>query len=74
MRKSVVNTDKFLLSFENDTFEVIDLENDKRLLVEKVYYHDTNELYLFKIDGIIMHNFILDDETVAWMEDKIEIF
>jgi hypothetical protein len=74
MTKSVVNTDKFLLSFENDTFEVIDLENDKRLLVEKVYYHDTNELYLFKIDGIIMHNFILDEETVEWLKDKIEIF
>jgi hypothetical protein len=74
MTKSVVNTDKFLLSFENDTFEVIDLENDKRLLVETVYYHDTNELYLFKIDGIIMHNFILDEETVEWLKDKIEIF
>jgi hypothetical protein len=74
MTKSVVNTDKFLLSYENNTFEVIDLENDKRLLVEKVYYHNTNELYLFKIDGIIMHNFILDEETVAWMEDKVEIF
>lgn len=74
MTKRVVNTDKFLLSYENDILEVLDLENEKRLLVQKVYYHNTNDLYLFKIDGIIMHNFILDRETVLWLEDKVEIF
>ena len=71
--QKVKNTEQFLLSDENGFLEIVDLENDELKLVEKVYYHDINDLYLFKVDGVMMHNFILEDDVVDWLRKTIEV-
>ena len=73
MKHSVVNTEDFLLTNENGFLEILDLKEDVRKKVECVYYHNTNDLYLFKVNGIIMHNFILKDEVVTWVKENTEV-
>jgi len=73
LRQTVVNSEEFLLTNENGFLEILDLKEDVRKKVECVYYHNTNDLYLFKVDGIIMHNFILKDEVVSWVKENTEV-
>jgi hypothetical protein len=73
MRHQVENSKEFLLTNENGFLEILDLKEDVRKKVECVYYHTNNDLYLFKVDGIIMHNFILTDEVVSWVKENTEV-
>jgi hypothetical protein len=73
VQQRVENSEQYVLRYEDHKLEIFDLQSNKSFEVEKVFYHDSFELYLFKVDGIMAHNFILNDEVASWLRSIVEV-
>lgn len=73
MEGKVLSSGKHTLSFEDKVLEVIDLHTSRKYKVDEVIFHTPTGLFLININGVILFQFQFDDETMNWIDDKIEV-
>jgi hypothetical protein len=74
MEGKVLSSGKHTFAYEeNGYLEVINLESNRRHKVDEVIFHTPTGLFLMNVNGTVLFQFAFDDDTMNWIDDKIEV-